>query len=250
MIEYIVTPEMEVERIFNNLRYKYLKSIFLSELDNPHEFINAKYNNAFQSLAGINVYQGAVKNRKDNDDFWKDIRFKNPSVTGVSFDNEKNEMKFILNYIRHSEKNNFSRIYAELIAIKPGFHELYVHSDYFDKKTIPKALDTRSETFRLLRCFSDLETSELNKLDRLPPEINSKSYLTYASCNITEGPFVFRKSIDVSYFDEIRKIRSEDAIKELEKSFYIFDFYHGLITSAEELGELLESVEEFKGFIL
>ena len=96
-----------------------------------------------------------------------------------------------------------------MIAIKPGFHELYIHSDYFDKETIPTDDTIRSEVFRLLRCFSDLRTSEINKLDKMPPEINKKNYLTYASCNITEGPFVFRKSIETSYFDEIRKIKSK-----------------------------------------
>ena len=81
MINDLVTPEMEIERIFNNLRYKYLKSIYLSELNNPQKYINAKYNNTFQSLAGINIYQGPIKIRKDNDDFWKEAGFKEPSKT-------------------------------------------------------------------------------------------------------------------------------------------------------------------------
>ena len=113
MINYLVTPEMEIERIFNNLRYKYLKSIYLSELNNPQKYINAKYNNTFQSLAGINIYQGPIKIRKDNDDFWKEAGFKEPSKTCVNFETEKNKLEFILKYIKNLKENNYGRIYRE-----------------------------------------------------------------------------------------------------------------------------------------
>lgn len=65
---------MEVERIFNNLRYKYLNSIYLSGFLNPSEFIDSKYyNKAFQALAGLNVRQGRAKIKRDNDYFCRNI---------------------------------------------------------------------------------------------------------------------------------------------------------------------------------
>ena len=103
--------------------------------------------------------------------------------------------------------------------------------------------------FRLLRGVGSLETSNINELDRFPPEINGKSYLTYASCNITEGPFVSRKSMKISYFDEIRKIRSQDDLNELENNFNILDYYHKDINSPKDLKKILKDAEKFKGFV-
>lgn len=248
MIKYLVTPEMEIERIFNNLRYKYLKSIYKSKLKNPQEYINAKYNSAFQSLAGMNVYQGNAKKRKNNDEFWKDAGFEDPTITDISFETERNELKFILNYLRNFNTDP-GRVYTELIAIKPGFHELYIHSDYFDKNAIPKGDKDRSEVFRLLRGVNSLDNSRVNKLEKLPHEINSKSYFTYASCNITEGPFVFRKSVDTSYYNEIRNIKSVEELKNLEGKFNILDYYHNRIHSLDELKNLLEDAKRYQGFV-
>ena len=124
MLRYLVLPEMEVERIFNNLRYKYLNSIYLSGLENPSELISARYNKAFQALAGIKVYQGGAKVRKDNDDFWKEAGFKEIARNENDFSRERNDLRFILAYPRSLKPGNFNRFYAELIAIKPGFHEI------------------------------------------------------------------------------------------------------------------------------
>ncbi len=222
MLKYLVTPEMEVESIFNSVRYKYILSIYRSGLENPQQYLNAKYNHAFQSLAGIYVFRGFKKSGVDNDYYWKSAGFKSPQKTGITFDKERADLKFILNYLRSLKLDNYMDIYKELIAIKPGFHELYIHSDYFDKKSLPRGNDLRSQILRSLRGENDLKEV---KLDRLPHEINSKSYFTYASCNVTEGPFVLRKSIKTSYYDQIRKIKSKDDIKDLEKNFYIFNYY-------------------------
>ena len=88
---------------------------------------------------------------------------------------------------------------------------------------------------RSLRGDEDLKEVQL---DRLPHEINSKSYFTYASCNITEGPFVFRKSIETSYYDELNRIETEEDIKYLEKKFCIIDYYN-CINSLEKLEKVL-----------
>lgn len=247
VLRYFVSPEMEIERIFNNLRYKYLKSIYLSGLENPQKYINADYNKAFQSLAGLPVYQGSVKVRKDNDDFWKEAGFIDPSKTGISFENERDELRFILRYIRNLKLDNYSQFYRELIAIKPGFHEMWVHGDYFE--SCPSKYNARSIIFRLLRHIDDLEVNEIDDLERLPRDINSKSYFTYASCNVTEGPFVFRKSPEISYYDKIREIKCKDDLKKLGNEFYILDYYHNQIDSLDKLKKLLEEAEKFLNFL-
>lgn len=72
------------------------QSIYL-KLKVQNEFISANYNNAFQSLACISVYQGFVGEIKDNNGFWRKPGFKNPIETGVrkNFETERNELKFI-----------------------------------------------------------------------------------------------------------------------------------------------------------
>ena len=99
MLNYLVLPEMEVERIFNNLRYKFLNSIYLSSFENPQKFLNKHYNQAFQALAGMYVYQGNTNDRKDNDDFWKSVGFKEIARIKNNFIIEKKDMKFIIRYI-------------------------------------------------------------------------------------------------------------------------------------------------------
>jgi hypothetical protein len=60
---------MEIERIFNNVRYKYLQAVFLSNFENPQEYFSSQYNRAFQALSGIIVYQGNCAQRKPNESF-------------------------------------------------------------------------------------------------------------------------------------------------------------------------------------
>ncbi len=247
VLKYFVTPEMEIERIFNNLRYKYLQSIYLSGFENPQKYINADYNKSFQALAGVTVYQGSVRVRKDNDDFWKDAGFKGPSNTGINFENERNELKFILRYIRSLKLDNYSDLYRELIAIKPGFHEMWVHGDYFE--SCPSKYDPRSIIFRLLRHIDESEINEINNLEGLPRDINGKNYFTYASCNVTEGPFVFQKSQEISYYDKIREIKCREDLKKLNNDFYILDYYHNQIDSLDKLKELLKEADKFKKFM-
>lgn len=246
MLKYLVLPEMEIERIFNNLRYKYLQTIYLSNLNSPYKYFSSKYNNAFQALAGINVYQGNTKERKPNDYFWSKAGFTQKSKKSISFNKERSELSFILSYLRHSKVNNFNKIYGELIAIKPGFHELTIHNNYFEESSYPKSQDIRSQFFRLLRGIGDLSDIKLNKL---PHEINSKSFFSYASCNITEGPFAYRKSMAVSYFEEIRKIKTKNMLKNIDNNFYYLDYNYSEIQTLKDLNNFLLKAKKFIYFM-
>ena len=151
-----------------------------------------------------------------------------------------------MSYIRNLNVDNFNKIYAELIAIKPGFHELMIHDDYFDKKSISTGKDTRTQIFRLLRGIGKLSDIKLSKL---PHEINGKSFFSYASCNITQGPFVLKKKISVSYFDEIRKIESKEQMHNLKDNFLILDYYHNNINTKEKLAQFLKKAKKFRYFV-
>jgi len=246
MLNYLVLPEMEVERIFNNLRYKYLNSIYLSGFLNPSEFIDSKYNKAFQALAGLNVRQGKAKIKRDNDYFWKSVGFKSKAKKENKFSEEYNALNFIITYIRNN-LSDIKKIYTELIAIKPGFHELYIHPDYFDKKFYPKGNDFRGITLRFLRGQGNLSNIDLKKL---PDNVsNHYHYIRYAPCNVTEGPFVYRKNISVSYSEEIRKIDTKDKISDLKKNFMIFDYKHKNLDSKAKLRTFLLEAEKFRYFM-
>lgn len=247
MLKYFVLPEMEVERIFNTLRYKYLQAIYDSKLTPPSEFISYLYNNAFQALAGITVYQGNTKKRKPNYSFWKDAGFKKSVQESFKGDKEKEELSFILSFIKHANDHYFST-YKELIGIKPGVHEVWIHADYFEdipKKNKPKKNKPRDQIFKMLRGKGGSPKLSLKKM---PPEINKNNYFSYASCNVTEGPFVFRKNIDVSYFDEIRKIRSKNDLGKLQKNFHVLDYCLDKIENKKQLKEFLDRANRFKGF--
>ncbi|MCX6158005.1 MAG: hypothetical protein NTY74_08525 [Ignavibacteriae bacterium] len=247
VLKYLITPAMEIERIFNTTRYKYLQSIYDSEIEEPSKLISSDCNNAFQALAGIKVYQGNTKTRKANDEFWEEKGF--TSEAKNSFETEINDLDFIILYLRNLKLHNFNNIYAELIAIKPGFHEIYIHTNYFDEndkfKTKPKADDNpRDKVFKLLRGYGEISDITLEKLK--PHEINRKNYLTYSSCSITEGPFVFRKKLGISYYDEIRKINDVKDKQSLEDNFDIYNYKKPF--TLEELENILKETERFKKY--
>lgn len=245
MLRHLVLPEMEIERIFNCLRYKYLQAILLSSFDSPGKFISAEYNKAFQSLAGIVVYQGQVKKRKRNDVFWREVGFSRSVKDRLEFYKEREDLRRILQYMRHADREDITTLYAELIAIKPGFHEMYLHDNYFEE--IPQGEDPRSAVFRALRNKGSLVGLRMVKM---PSQINSKSYLSYASCAITEGPFVFRRSPTISYCESMRKIRSKGDLPVLQKDFFILDYKKASITSRKNLKALLGHAERFTGFMV
>ena len=145
-------------------------------------------------------------------------------------------------YCRHSCGKEVDRIYHELISIKPGFHEIWVHEKYFDRSNYPKGRNEREKVFLALRGCGDI------KLTKYPADINSKAYFTYASCAVTEGPFVFRKGATVSYFSEIKKIKSGKQKRQLKENFHILDYHQG-ITSIRTLRQLLNRAEKYRRFM-
>ncbi len=243
MLTHLVTPEMEIERIFNSLRRKYLLAVYFSEFDRPCDFINSKFNRAFQSMAGIKVYQGGSAQRKPNDEFWKEHGFK-PTIESIDWKTDMESLGEILRLIKIIYIDDLDRIYKEMIAIKPGFHEMWLHDDFFD--VMPDEDSHRDKVLRMLRTKEAL--IDLN-LEKLPDDINRNAYMSYAACNITEGPFVFRKSLSASYFEEIRKIKNKEELPTLHDKFHILDYLNNRIETREQLEKVLADSEKFTRFI-
>ncbi|MBN2771038.1 MAG: hypothetical protein JXR90_10130 [Spirochaetes bacterium] len=239
----LVLPEMEVERIFNSLRYKYLNALLLSGFKNPQKYISADYNKAYQTLAGHTVYQGGTSDRKDNDFFWKNAGF-SQAAKDQNWDNERDELQAIIGLLKGLYKNDPEKLYMELIAIKPGLHELLLHPDFFED--IPYSDAPRDIVIRILK--NEAEISELS-LSKLPNEINKANYFSFASCYATEGPFMFRKNMDVTYLETIRKVRSKMQLSKVYENFHILDYYKADLSSSQKLEEFLQKAEKFKYFI-
>jgi hypothetical protein len=252
ILRYFIPFEMEIERIFNNFRYKYIQAVQLTNFANQEisNCFNASHNNAFKTLAGINIYQGNVKERKNNDEFWKEKSFSPDAKDTLHWEKERLELDIVISFARYLFANYLTHCerlisYTELMAIKPGLHELYVHNDYFD--TIfknPKSI--RDKVFQFLR--NQAKSLDF-QIDKLPKEINKQAYLTYASCNITEGPFVFRKNSDTLYADEIRKCTKPEDLRSLKNSFHILAYHNDEINSSEKLNKLLKDAEPYLCFM-
>jgi hypothetical protein len=249
MLRYLVTPELEVERIFNTLRYKYLQCIYDSpKIKNPTERINSDCNKAFQALAGFPVYQGGAQPRCRNDSFWQSAGFDSRARRSASFENEHLAMRVIIDYIRGHYRCDMTRLYMELISIKPGFHERREHDDFWDEKPKDgKSISTkrRASVLNYLR-----GQGKVSNVDRVVTLIdakdvnNSSKYLTYASCSITEGPFVYRKRLEVRYAPSIRQSRKID----LSGVFFVLRYKDAGLTTKEQLGSFLEKAARFKAF--
>ncbi len=245
IMKYLVTPEMEIERIFNCLRFKYLNAIYLSKFENPQHFIKYKYNKAFQTLSGLTIYQGNPPQRRVNDSYWQDAGF-TIEAKEQNWQKEHHDMQRIIAILKRINSGSLPQLYAELIAIKPGFHELYVHHNYFERSTMPLGKSPRDEVFRLLRNSGDISALSLN---RLPAEINKNNYISYAPCNVTEGPFVCRKRPSVSYYTEIQRITSKAQLHDLEDNFHILDYYRHDLSTRDKLGEFLQLAKPFCTFM-
>jgi hypothetical protein len=100
--------------------------------------------------------------------------------------------------------------------------------------------------FRMLRNKEELSAL---KLQGLPAEINKNNYISYAPCSVTEGPFVFRKNLSVSYYDELRRITAKEQLHELNDKFHILDYYTHDLSTRNKLGTFLEKARPFCKFM-
>ena len=93
----------------------------------------------------------------------------------IDWEEDRNALEFIAKCIKTCT-GDISSAYLELIAIKPSFHEIWIHDDYFEN--VPNNNEKpRDVAFRILRCQND--GNEELALDQMPKEINKGDYYTY-----------------------------------------------------------------------
>ena len=187
-----------VERVLNRLRWKYLRAIALSPglRDNPARAVSAAFNDAFLSLAGV-----------DRNSCWQDMGFAAQARYELDWDQERKELGAALGEVRRQPATPAT--YAEIIALKPGFHEAWLH------ETFPDDAQEGPETPRG-KVFAMLRGSPLDLIDPTGHDLDEltdpDAFLGYAPCAITEGPFVRRRHSGTSYFDELRQVGSMSSV--------------------------------------
>jgi hypothetical protein len=236
----------EIEKAFNDLRYQYLQAVLKNRKLSPGELFSANFNKAFQELCGIPVYQGNTKNRKPRGHFLKEAGFE----AKIDYDKAVAALSSALLTIKKFLTNQndatlLNRVYAELIAIKPGFHEMWVHGNFFEeefKENVHGNEGDRAKTrvLSMLRNKASLRVADIGLKNFPSYQINKKLYISYASCAFTEGPFVRRRNDSISYFDEIRKIKSPAEKTNLKEKFYIGDYRN--IKTRDELAAFISSM--------
>lgn len=265
MLKYLVTPEMEVERIFNSLRYKYLESLKDGKM-RPECYVSSTCNDLLKSIFKL-PFRGIRKNEKKG--HWKKILSKNsfPIEYGIDIEDESEELRFIISYMRNIAFNKNTkeeeqiRLYSELIAIKPGFHEVFIDMLY---KPDPEknhcgtyrreySEDQRNNVLRILHNIRKGQPQPPFYTSKMNAQIKVPSYITFAACAITEGPFVFRKNMSVRYFDDIKSIKKTGDKSLFGNKFHILDYYgekeKGNLASKKKLKELLYRAEKFTNFL-
>jgi hypothetical protein len=203
----LVTPEMELERIFNVLRYEYVRGILTLERspERVAALLHASHNSFCKALLGMPVRGKKGTARRL-------LRKYGASTRGAPAVGEATEaLRAVLAFLFRlpTSTAQLRRLYAELIAIKPGLHEIWRDSLDLGRPhwaglrdrlaAHPKDTDRR---IRVLARFHGLASQPIAWSDeRLANQINSYAYRSFAPCNITEGPCFMRKRPDIALAD-------------------------------------------------
>ena len=261
MLKFLVTPEMEVERIFNCIRYKYLNSL-RHGVKAPGDYITADCNDLFKALCRFPI---RGKNKTDMAiSYHRTLRENGfPENLSIDLENETEELNYVIKYMRDICFNNGVGRYQkealckELIAIKPGAHERFLdlYHLYNDEKSghcnkyLPKPGDSKRDN--VLRMLHNAYKKDIRiDLSDVNSEIRIPSYLTFAPCNITEGPFIFRKSIKINYFNELRSIKKGIDPMGFKSKFYYLDYFgmKANLSDEKKLDDFLKSANRFKKY--
>ncbi len=194
-----------IEHIFNRLRLKYLQAIACSPAlrDAPFQAISAKYNWAFLSLAGLTLRKKAERPHQENDWFWQSKGFDPSARHDLDWQVEREDLAVALRDLVRDSVATATTTYAEAIALKPGFHEAWLH-DNFPNDAYEGPERPRGRVFAILR-GSLLDLIELD--GTFPSDLcEPDTFLGYAPCTVTEGPFVRRKDPGVSYLSELKRV--------------------------------------------
>ena len=226
-----------VECNLNRLRWLYLQAIWLSPnlRESPARALSSTFNGAFLSLAGL-----------DQSTIWQDLGFSPVARYGLDWEGVRRDLGSALTDL--TQNPNATTTYAEAMAMKPGFHEAWVHEGFpGDAQDGPET--ARGRVFAVLR-GSPLELLELG--ERYPMDLSDPdAFLRYAPCAVTEGPLVRMKGPGVSYFAELKLVGTVPGILTrqtiLLESFQVLDARQRLRQEnhAAVLEQIIQDVEGF-----
>ncbi len=202
-----------IELVLNRLRLKYLQAIALSPglRDHPAQAVSLSFNPAFLSLTGL-----------DQTPHWRDRGFATHARYGLDWDQDREDLASALRELTRCQ--DVTTTYGEVLALKPGFHEAWVHEAF------PDDAQEGPETPRG-RVFGVLRGSPRGLIDlagHYPADLSEPScFLAYAPCSVSEGPFVRRRHQGVSYFGELKRVGTIPSIAArraiLRESFEVLD---------------------------
>lgn len=165
----------------------------------------------------------------------------------LGWDQEREDLTSALGALARCQDSTAT--YAEALALKPGFHEAWVHEafpeDAQEGPDMPRG-----------RVFAILRGSPRGLLDlagAVPTDLSDPdSFLGYAPCAVTEGPFVRRRHQGVSYFAELKRVGTISSIAPrreiLRESFQVLDACQRLREKDSSIG-LARLIEEAKAFV-
>ena len=136
-------------------------------------------------------------------------------------------MAIILKYLFRIHVPDWLTLYRELIAIKPGFHEIWldtVHDwDHIEGLKNNFRNDLRSTILKEIHGLIEPVqfSSRLEMIRHIRREISPYHYIAYAPCSYLEGSMSYRKSADISYYEALRN-REKINLKDY---FVIFDYF-------------------------
>lgn len=227
-----------IELILNRLRWKYLQAIAMSPAlrERPTRAISLAFNQAFLSLAGLE--QAA---------HWRDLGFDARARYELDWDQEREDLTSALGELTRCQ--DATTTYGEALALKPGFHEAWVHAAF------PDDAQEDPDTPRG-RAFAILRGSQLGLIDLAggyPADLSDPCcFLGYAPCAVTEGPFVRRRGMGVSYFADLKRVGTIPSIAArrsiLHESFQVLDAYQRLRDEDSAIG-LTRLIEETEAFV-
>lgn len=233
----------------NRLRWLYLRAIDLSPdlRDNPARAISFEFNDAFLSLVGIPPANHESVEPIPLDWHWRSRGFSSAAVSELDWISARHQLGSALAKFMEPLRSNSLR-YAELIALKPGFHEAW-HHEAFPDDVYEGPDSPRGRVYAILR-GSSLPFLEVNS-PSISSELEADAFIGYAPCVFTEGPFVRRIGPEVSYYGELMLAGiipdQQGRHAHLSKSFQVLDYGVFLNTenSIEGLAWVLKGVENF-----
>ncbi len=258
----LVTPEMEIERIFNCYRHKYVRS--LASREQPREWVAERLtscggNDLFTALIGgtFRGDTGGVRRQR----VLAQHGFGSKPLP-ENFDTEAVELqravRLLLDDPRESNRRDGS--YRELLAIKPGFHERWylpqVHVQH-NKDVLCEAMRRKEKHQQVttdlrraivLLSFHGVNNDEILDLKTVRQEMSR--YRQFSQCHATEGPCFARKCAKVDLRDALPGAARADASPDgghetLRRHCWVYDYREAICEDQESISNVLKRMEKF-----